>query len=95
MYMSSCISVLLNKTKSISNQVIIIISRFLIGLTLLVNEIIGDDQSGFRRNRLTVCKAFEVYISVNFLNIVDQYISCLWILRKPVAGSGEKHFVTF
>jgi hypothetical protein len=52
-----------------------------------VNEIIGNDQSGFRRNTLTVDKTFEVYISVNFLNAVDQYISCLWILRKRVAGS--------
>jgi hypothetical protein len=60
-----------------------------------VNEIIGDDQSGFFRDVLTVDKTFEVYISVNFLNIVDQYSRCLWILRKPVAGSGEKHFVTF
>jgi hypothetical protein len=88
-----------SKTKPVSYYVIITISHLIPyssnTVDAILDEIIDGDQDVFRRNILTVDITFEVDISVNVLNIMDQYISYLWILRKPVVGSGEKHFVTF
>jgi hypothetical protein len=39
-----------------------------------VNEIIGEDQDGFHHNTSTADKTIEVYIGVNFVIMVDQYI---------------------
>jgi hypothetical protein len=59
------------------------------------DEIIWDHQCGFRLNRLTDQIFYIRQILEKNGNIMAQYISDLWILRKPTIQLGRKYYTTF
>jgi hypothetical protein len=65
-------------------------------LTLYVNEIIGNDQCGFRHNRSNTDQIFYIrQILEKNGSIMGWYISYLLTSRKPMTQLREKFFTIF
>jgi hypothetical protein len=67
-----------------------ILSNTLLGrLTQYADEIIGEHQCGFRRDRSTTYQIFYIrQVLDKKWELMVQYISCSWISRKPTTREG-------
>jgi hypothetical protein len=64
--------------------------------SLGADEIIGDHQCGFQCNRSVTDHIFHIHhILEKSGSIIVQYISYLYISRKPMIQLGEKHYRIF
>jgi hypothetical protein len=77
------ISLLSTSYKILSN---ILLAR----LTPYADEIIGDQQCGFRRNRSTTDQIFYIrQILEKNGSVMARHVSYLWISRKPTTQEGS------
>jgi hypothetical protein len=87
-----------NRGLSLLSTVYRILSNILlVRLTPYVNEVNGDHQCGFRRNRSTMDQIFYIRQMLEKKNgsIMGRCINYLWTSRKPMTQLREKFFIIF